>query len=108
MKLTNKEIDLAKQLKDAGLKWDQQEGDFYLYKNAGPYVAYMHPIDAPNVFLPSLQQCIDELKCYNIELVIHVSSNRVVIPGKGVYTGATCLEAMYKLLFAVISEGTKI
>jgi len=104
MEFTNKEIDLAKQLKDTGLEWDQQEGDFYLYKDAGPYVVTMHPIDIPNVFLPSLQQCIDKLKCYNIEPVIYVKDNLAVIPGRGVYAGTTCLEAMYKLLFEVITK----
>lgn len=113
MNFTEKEILFAKQLKEMELKWKPAEGDWFCDNNDIVSLCcivdayYIETIDGRGynchdvTWLPTLQQSIDILKCYNIGPVLYIEKKQIVIPGKEAYVGETILEAIYKLLLVI-------
>lgn len=122
MDFSDVEIELAKQLKEAGLEWKPQNGDYYLDEYGDiefltpeimnwwltGYYHYSLPI-SKKVQLPLWHQCREILREAGYHIELTESSNHLVLKftkdGKqGYVTANTDLEAMYKALDIVTAK----
>lgn len=117
MNFTDKEIGHAKQLKEAGLEWTPEYGDYYTFPDMlTSQRQWLYPncpvhFEREPVWLPLWPQCREILRQAGYHLVEHreVQDGNLVLIGVNKdltavhdYTaeGATDLEAMYKVVLS--------